>query len=203
MARFLRLSHHVEHAGVLIHIEVEVNFHAALVGMARHGVPQIPWRQLGQSHAELTGLKHVRHEVFIDGAAVAGEVVAQRHGRDVCGGHFFGWVGGVSRRAVVVKLRGPAAVDAGKDHVFRPFTHVQRLTMANLIALSIYGDGARPADVNHPQLATLKEVAHAQLFTDLTAHGDAFRDGHNPAHNNAIDMAVNHGVPVGLEYLLD
>ena len=203
MARFLRLSHHVEHAGVLIHVEIEVDFHATLVGMARHGIPQVARRKFGQPHAELAGLQHVRHEVFIDGAAVAGEVVAQRHGCDVCRGHLFGWTGGVGRRAVVVELRRPAGVDAGKDHVFRPFTHVQRLAMANLIAPSVYGDGARPADVNHPQLATFEEIIHAQLFTDLAAHGDGFRDGHNAAHNNAVDMAVNHGVPVSLEYLLD
>ena len=64
----------MEHAAVFIHVEVEVDFHAALVGMARHGVPQVARCQLGQSHAELAGLQHVRHEVFIDGAAVAGEV---------------------------------------------------------------------------------------------------------------------------------
>ena len=41
MTRFLRLPHHVENAGVIIHIEIEINFHPALVGVTRHGVPQV------------------------------------------------------------------------------------------------------------------------------------------------------------------
>ena len=33
VTRFLRLPHHVENAGVIIHIEIEINFHPALVGV--------------------------------------------------------------------------------------------------------------------------------------------------------------------------
>lgn len=41
VTRFLRLPHHVENAGVIIHIEIEINFHPALVSVTRHGVPQV------------------------------------------------------------------------------------------------------------------------------------------------------------------
>ena len=107
------------------------------------------------------------------------------------------------RGAVVVKLRGLTAVDAGKDHLFRPFTDVQRIAVTNLEALAVYGNRARPADINHPQLTTLQKIAHAQLFTHFPAHGDGFCHRHNAADNNAVDMAVDHGVLVGLEHLLN
>lgn len=52
-------------AGVLFHVEIEVHFHAAFMGVTRHGVPQIAGRQFGQTHAQLAGLQYVRHEVFV------------------------------------------------------------------------------------------------------------------------------------------
>ncbi|AEW75082.1 hypothetical protein EcWSU1_03654 [Enterobacter ludwigii] len=203
MARFLRLPHHVEHAGVLVHVEVEIHFHTALVGMARHGVPQVARSKLGQPHAELAGFQHIRNKVFIDGATVAGEVVTQRHRGDIRRGHFFGGIRGMCGRTVVVKLRRFTAVDAGEHDLFRPFTDIQRVAMTYLIALSVYGDGAGATDVNHAQLATLKEIAHTKLFTHFSAHGDGLRHRHNPANDNTVDMAVDHGVLIGLEHLLD
>lgn len=58
----------MEHAGVLIHVEIEIDLHPPLMGMARHGVPD--YRPVRQAHAELTGFQYIRHEIFIDGAAL-------------------------------------------------------------------------------------------------------------------------------------
>ena len=171
--------------------------------MARHGVPQVARRKLGQPHAELAGFQHIRNKVFVDGATVAGEVIAKGHRGNVRWRDFFGWVSRMSRGAVVVKLRRFAGINAGEHHLFRAFADVQRVAVTNFVALAIDGNGARPADVNHAQFTAFEEVAHAQLFAHFTAHGDGFRHRHNPAHNNAVNMAVDHGVLVGFEHLLN
>lgn len=76
VTRFLRLPHHVENAGVIIHIEIEINFHPALVGVTRHGVPQVTRSQLRQPHTQLAGFQHIRDKIFVNSATVTGEVIA-------------------------------------------------------------------------------------------------------------------------------
>ncbi|GDO09685.1 hypothetical protein BvCmsKSP081_00152 [Escherichia coli] len=76
VTRFLRLPHHVENAGVIIHIEIEINFHPALVSVTRHGVPQVTWSQLRQPHTQLAGFQHIRDKIFVNCATVTGEVIA-------------------------------------------------------------------------------------------------------------------------------
>ena len=39
VARLRWLPHHVENSSVFAHIEIEIDFHAPVVGMAWHGVP--------------------------------------------------------------------------------------------------------------------------------------------------------------------
>lgn len=43
VTRFLRLLYYVENAGVIIYIEIEINFYLALVSVTRHGVLQVTW----------------------------------------------------------------------------------------------------------------------------------------------------------------
>lgn len=38
MTRFLRLFYYVENVGVIIYIEIEINFYSAFVGVIRYGV---------------------------------------------------------------------------------------------------------------------------------------------------------------------
>ena len=44
------LAHHVEHHRLFVHVEVKINFHAAVVCVAGHGVPQAAWFELCQTH---------------------------------------------------------------------------------------------------------------------------------------------------------
>src|SRR5471030_2601034 len=53
MTLFLWLPHHVEDRSFFFHIEIEIHFHTALMGMARHGIPQAAFFQFGQPHGQL------------------------------------------------------------------------------------------------------------------------------------------------------
>ncbi|MNP57953.1 hypothetical protein D3C76_1528240 [compost metagenome] len=77
MTGLIRLAHHVENGGIVFHVEVEVDLHAALVGVAGHGIPQAALFQLGHAHHQLAGRQHIRHQVLVDGSAVAGGRVSQ------------------------------------------------------------------------------------------------------------------------------
>jgi hypothetical protein len=106
-------------------------------------------------------------------------------------------------RAVVVELRRFTAIDAGEYHFFGALAHIQRIAMTDLVALTVNGNGARTADVDHAQFTTLQEVAHAKLFADFTAHGDGFCDRHDAAHNDAVNVAVHHGVLIRDKHFLN
>ncbi|MNP32150.1 hypothetical protein D3C76_1253160 [compost metagenome] len=173
------------------------------MGMARHGVPQIARVEFGQAHAELAGFQYIGNEVFVDGAAVTGEIVTQGDRRDVRRRHFFGRISGMSRGAVVVKLRRLAAINAGEHHFLRAFSDIQRIAVANFKTLAVNRNRAWSADVNHTQLATLQEIAHAQLFAHFAAHGDGFTGWHNAADDDAVDVAVHHGVLISNKHLLN
>ncbi|STQ09509.1 Uncharacterised protein [Enterobacter cloacae] len=80
----------------------------------------------------------------------------------------------MSRGAVVVKLRWRAAVDAGKNHLFRALADIQRVAVTNFVALAVNRNGARPANVNHAQFTPFQEIAHAELLTHFPTHGDSF-----------------------------
>ncbi len=107
------------------------------------------------------------------------------------------------RGAVVVELRRFAAIDAGEDHFLRAFSDVQGIAMADLIALTVNGDGARAANVNHAQLTTLQEEADAKLLAHFTPNRDRFCHRHDAANNDAVNVAVHHGVLIRDKHFLD
>ena len=78
MAGFGRLAAHVEYGLAFGNLEVGVDLHAALMGVAGHGVPVGAGLQLGNAHAQLAGLEHVGVDEMIDGALIAGLDAAQR-----------------------------------------------------------------------------------------------------------------------------
>ena len=82
------------------------HFHAALVRVRRHGVPDIARLKLGQAHGELAGFQHVRVDELVDDALVRRLVGAHRH---LLGG------GEVQERGLVGAVRrGRHAVELGR-----------------------------------------------------------------------------------------
>ena len=75
--------------------------------------------------------------------------------------------------------------------------------MANFIALAVNGNRARAADIDHTQLTTFEEIGYAQLFADFATHRDGFGHWHNAANNDAVDVAVDHGVFICDKHFFD
>ena len=53
-------------------LKVGVDLHAALVGVAGHGVPVAARLQSGHAHGKLAGFQHAGVDKLVDGALVAG-----------------------------------------------------------------------------------------------------------------------------------
>ena len=67
--------HHVEDDVVLAHVEVEINLHATLMGMAGHGIPSAAFLKVRKAHCELAGFDGRRNQKTVDGPLVAGGMV--------------------------------------------------------------------------------------------------------------------------------
>lgn len=119
VTRFLRLPHHVENAGVIIHIEIEINFHPALVGVTRHGVPQVTQTSsvspiLNWQVSSTSGTKYlliVRRLLVRLSPNVTG---------DTSSGVTFGGIRRMRGCAIVIKLRRSGGINTGKDNFFAP-----------------------------------------------------------------------------------
>ena len=61
----------MEYRIVLTHIEIEINLHTSVVGVAGHSVPVRANLKLGKSHSELAGLNNLGVYVLIDNSLVA------------------------------------------------------------------------------------------------------------------------------------
>lgn len=198
----VRLTHHVEHGGIVLHVEVEVDLHAALVGVAGHGVPQAALFQLGHAHHQLAGRQHVRHQVLVDGATVAGGRIPKGGGGGLGLGDSAGREVHMGRGAVVVELGRLPGIDAGEAQLAGTHADVQRLGMADLVFAAIHDDQARSADIDEAELAALEEVADAEGLAQLGREGEGAMDRHDATEHDAIDVAVGHGQAIGTEDLL-
>ena len=70
VARLLPFPHEVHHERVLRHVEIEVDLHAAVVGMAGHRVPHRAGFQLCHAHHQLAGLHLPRQNVLANRAVI-------------------------------------------------------------------------------------------------------------------------------------
>src|SRR5208283_1103286 len=60
MPGLFRLAEEMKDKGIFRHLEIAIYFHAAVMSMARHGVPDTAFLELGKTHHELTALEHAR-----------------------------------------------------------------------------------------------------------------------------------------------
>ena len=71
VTRLRRLTHDVPHDSVLTHVEVEVDLHTSVMGMAGHGVPEVSWLELCEAHEQLAGGENIWDQVLVNRSAVA------------------------------------------------------------------------------------------------------------------------------------
>ena len=152
------LAVEVEHAGRLVHAEVEVDLHAALVGVGRVGVPHAARLQDGQAHHQLAAPAHRRVDVLVDRAHVAGLGAAEPARVGVGPGDVRHRVGGVGRAAHEVELGRLGRVLALEADGLDAHAHVQAVAVGQGVGLAVQQDAALAAQVDHAQFPAVQEV---------------------------------------------
>ena len=198
---FLRFAHHVEDHVLILDVEVEVDLHAALVGVARHGIPVAARGELGHAHAQLAALHDGRMEVLVDDALVAGLGAAQRALIGLVDIHQDVRIGLVRRAGVDVVLGRVRGVDALHLDFLRAHADVQAVVLLEVIHNAVNGDLTLAADVDDAHLAALKERIGAQLLAALELHNGIHR--HDAARDDAVKMRIGEHGLVRNEHGLD
>jgi hypothetical protein len=62
---------------IIIHVEVEIDFHPSRMGVARHRVPNAARLKMSQAHLQLAGFDPARNDVAIDRPLIAFKLAAQ------------------------------------------------------------------------------------------------------------------------------
>ena len=177
------LSHQVEHHAALWNAEISVDFHAALVGMGRHGVPDVARLELREPHGKLAGFEHVGVDELVDCSGVRRRGGACRTlicVRDGDEGRFVCLVRG---RGHHVKLRGLIRAAAGKHNVPCTLGYVQAILKAQFVCHAVRCDGAGAADVEDAKLTPLEEIRCAEALP----HVKPLVNGNGASHRQAAE----------------
>ena len=112
MSCFLGLAHHMKYRVVSAHIEIEVNLHTSVMGVARHGVPVRANLKLGKTHSKLAGLHNLGMYVLIDNSLITVLNRAAGHLARLCDVYFRYGIFGVSGAGGHIELCGSLGVNA-------------------------------------------------------------------------------------------
>ena len=113
----LRLAHEVADCRILGQFEVEVGFHAAVVGVGRHGVPGAARSQFGHAHLQLAAGSDLVDQQTVDGTFVALLEGAHVHDDGVLLGNLLAGIFLVGGSGVEVELGGVLRIEALEDDV--------------------------------------------------------------------------------------
>lgn len=188
MPRFCRFAHEMEYAGAFVNIEIEIHFRTALVGVWRHGVPNVALRQLGNAHDNLAtvanaGANHLIERAFIC-VAIAAEINDVRF--------FFGdFFGGIRRMCGIthhIKFCRICRIVAGKLDGFAAAPDVQAIFIRQRITSRINCNFATAANVDHTDFPPFGEVVRPQFRR--AGQRQRFDCRHHRSDNRAIHIDV-------------
>lgn len=205
MPGLLALAHHVKDHVALGDVEVCVDLHPALMGVGGHGVPHTAGGQLGEAHGQLAGGQYIRMDKLVDDPGVGG----LRRAAGALGGVVKfqqpGLVASVGGGGHQIEPGGIFGTVAGEDHVLCPHGDIQAVLKAQIVLLSVHGDGAGAAQVEHAGFPALQEEAGAEVgpHIDALVDGDLLGHGHDAQHHHAVHMGVGGLHLVGLVEVLN
>ena len=189
MARLLPFPHEVHHERVLRHVEIEVDLHAAVVGMAGHRVPHRAGLQLRHAHHQLAGLHLPRQNVLANRAVIRRFQAAQFLPHAVLRADVHRRVCRVRRAGIEVELRRIRRVLGCKHNVLAAAPDVQSVAVAQGVHRAIHRHRAFAADVDDAQLAPLQKILRAQLLARRQRQRTLHR--HGTARDDAVNVAVH------------
>lgn len=188
-AGFLRLAHHVKDAVGSRNVEITINFAAAIVGMAGHGIPNAAGLEFGEAEDELAAFDAVFVDVLENGALVAFFLGAEFYAICIGTGGLGGRVGGVGGIADEVENGGLGGGGAGEGDLLAATANIEAIVGSHFIGRAIDGDAACATKVEDAKLAALKEKIGFERCVIAELKGLSGRDG--AADDGAVEIGVN------------
>ena len=182
-------------------LKVGVDFHAALMGMAGHGVPVAARLQSGHTHRQLAGLEDAGVDKLIDGALVAGLHRAEGALGSLLDGDELILIAAVGRGRYHVEFSGVRRVIALEGDLLVALCDVQAVLVVQVILFAVSRDRTGTiTDVEDADLAALKEIMGAEIGPDINAlvDGHFLMHRHTAQCDHAVHMAVDGHDLIGL-----
>ena len=190
MARLLRLAHEMADGCTFGHLEIEIDLHAAVVGVRRHGVPGAARSEFGHTHLQLAAGHHLLDQQAVDCTFVALFEASQMHHHGIFLGHLLHsslLVGGGGAEVEVGWFLGGIALESD---VAVSAAHIQGFLVFEMILFLSYHHGACTADIDDAELAALGEIVGTENLR--RAQKQVFFHRHRSSGNDAVEHGVDH-----------
>ena len=188
MACLVRLSHEVADGLVIRNLEVEIDLHAAVVRMCRHGVPCAPRLELGHAHLKLASRDDLLDEHPVDYAVVALLEGSEFHPDGILPCGEMVWICGVCRCGAEIEFCRIGRIEAFESYLPVAASEVEGLLVFHRIRLIPGLHESLAADIEYSHFPAGKEI-----FAAENVHRFQFQnlvDRHRPSGNHP----VMHGV---------
>ena len=182
------------------HLEIEIDLHAAVVGVRRHGVPGAARSEFGHPHLQLAAGHHLLDQQAVDRTFVALFEASQMHHHGIFLGHLLHsslLVGGGGAEVEVGGVPGGIALESD---VAVSAAHIQGFLVFEMILFLSYHHGACTADIDDAELAALGKVFCTKDLRGFEFQG--FPDGHCPAGDNAVYHGIDEVDLAGFHQVL-
>ena len=188
------------HCRVFGKFEVEVNLHATVVGVGRHGVPGAAGLKLGHSHLKLAAGHDLLDEQTVDGALVGFFEGAEMHHYRILLGHLLDSGLAVGGGGAEVEAGGLVGRVAPEGHMAVAASYIECLLVVEMILLITDEHASGTAYIDDSELTALGEPFGAQDVRG--AQQQLLLHGHGSSGYDAVEHGVYHVDLVGCHDLL-
>lgn len=180
----VRFAHEVEHTLVRAKLEIEIGFHAPVMDMGGHGVPDRTGRKLGVAHKQLAAFGDFRMQELQDDALVGGFRRAEFHPARVLDGDQPAWAGPVRGRRQDVEAARAGEGDGSGAHA-----DVEHISLADLIGFPTRLHGAGLPDIENAEFAAIEKGRGAGFLHFIQNEFASSGDG--AAQDQPVVMGVD------------
>ena len=169
--------------------------------MSWHGVPYTTGSQLGHTHLQLTGRKHLINDHLVDITLIAHLQRTHVSNDSLFLGDLLARILLVSGGGIEIELSRACCIITAEHYVTVATTDVQSLFVAELEHLVTNLHLTGTADIKDTYLTTGRKERSLQRIDSLQLQ--ALIHGHSTTYNHTVVHTVNHVYLVSCEHLLN
>lgn len=182
--------------GVFRYLQIQVDLHAPVMGVAGHGVPERARRQLGEPHDQLAALYHAGMDELVDRPDIGIDSAPQFNLLRLGLRQLNRGMSGMSGTAGKVESGRIIRVAAAEGQFPNAHAEIEAFLVLQRVLSAVYHHHAGGADVDDAHfLRCRKKSTPVPWSSPATGAGQPDR----PSHDDPVDVAVDHREPTLLE----